>query len=71
MADQPPAAQDLVDRVQRIGRMIGAREAAHGEALEAARRSAERPSFPPGAHAEVDAALGDFLERFLEEASAP
>ena len=27
--------------------------------------------FPFGAEAEIDAALGDFLERFLEEASAP
>ena len=28
-------------------------------------------SFPFGADAEIDAALGDFLERFLEDASAP
>ena len=27
--------------------------------------------FPFGADAEIDAALGDFLERFLEDASAP
>lgn len=28
-------------------------------------------SFPLGAHAEIDAALGGFLERFLEEAATP
>jgi hypothetical protein len=146
MARQPPAP--LVGRLQEIGRKIGAREAAHRDALDAAREVADRlrarvaeaiegfhaaardagaphlridvgepcldhkharavqfelrrgryqalvtvksrgdvtmvgpfrqgkvegpcRKFPFGADAEIDAALGDFLERFLEEASAP
>jgi hypothetical protein len=146
MARQPPAP--LVARLQEIGRQIGAREAAHRDALETAREVADRlrarvaeaiegfhagakdagaphlridvgescldhkharavqfelcrgrykalvtvksrgdvtlvgpfrqgkaegpcRTFPFGAEAEIDAALGDFLERFLEEASAP
>ena len=146
MASQPPAP--LVGRLHEVGRKIGAREAAHRDALATAREVADRlrakvaeaiegfhvgaedagaphlridvgepcldhkharavqfelcrgrckalvtvksrgdvtmvgpfrqgkaegpcRTFPFGAEVEIDAALGDFLERFLEEASAP
>lgn len=148
MAGQPPTPQQLVGRLQQVGRRIGAREAPHGQALQNARDVAERlrravdeavegfhagardagaphlrievgearlddkharavqfelwrgrcralvtvksrgevtlvgpfwqgkaegpcRRLPIDADAEIEAALGDFLERFLEEASSP
>ncbi len=41
MASQPAAPQELVGRLEEVGRRIGAREAPHGEALQAARDVAE------------------------------